>query len=129
MEKIFQSISCLAEYSEEKKRVFVLLDGEINLEEYKRMSVAVYDFLNVNSAKAYIFDFRKFDGMLIGLNEWLLDIFRPTADFGIKFIAIVMNKSDRNYNAAIDTTTKTVKTTAKVFNEYHDAETWLDDNA
>ena len=65
---------------------------------------------------------------MVGINEWFIDMFSPIADNGIKKVAIVISKEDRNYNAAIDTTTKAIKTTMKVFSVYHDAELWLDEN-
>lgn len=127
MEKVYQATSCLADYSKEKNRVYLSFEGQINMDEYKKMSKTLIDFLENNVANSVILDFRDFTGLLVGLNEWLLELFQPIARLGVKREAIIIATEDPNYPAAIDASTKTKFTELKVYKDYHDAELWLDE--
>ena len=127
MEKLFEGKTCIAEYNREKQRIRYTFDGYANIDEHKAMYQKAMAFLANNKTTAFLFDFRNMKGTFTMLNDFVVQLFRPAVEQGLKKSAMVLNNDVFTAFSSDDAIKKISLIQVQVFKEINEAETWCDE--
>lgn len=126
METLFEGKTCKADYKADKQRIVFTFDGYADIDEHKGMYIKVGEFLKSNKTTNFIMDFRKMKGTFTGLNDWVIEFFKPAVELGLKKSAMVLNNDIFTAFASNDAISKVKLIQLQAFNDYNEAEQWCE---
>jgi hypothetical protein len=100
--------------------------GYAKPEEHKEMYMKVLEFMNTHPVVAFMHDLRQMKGTFTQLNDWIVETFRPAAQKGFKFEAMILNDDVFTAFAASDIIKKVTLVEIQIFKTTEEAESWLD---
>lgn len=124
---LFDGKTCKAEYIAEKKTVLYTIIGYINVEENKEMYLKVFEFMKSNLTIAFMHDFKQMRGTFTQMNDWIVELFRPATQLGLKYEAMILNDDVFTQFAANDVIKKVTIVQIQVFKTREDADKWIDE--
>lgn len=124
MKELFNGKTCKAEHSEEKRYILFTFNGYAKIEEHKEMYNQITEYIKKHPIVSIIMDFREMKGTFTGLNDWVIDKFRPLVALGLKKSGMILNDDIFTSFAADDASKKVKLIELQVFKTMEDCEKW-----
>lgn len=123
---IFEGVTCKAEYLPDRMVIYFTIFGYIEVEEHKQMYRDVLEFMKQKAVPAFVMDFKRAKGTFSPITGWVVRTLRPTLGFGLKFVAMIMNRDVFTQYAANDSIKKATAVQIQVFNHQDEAYRWIE---